>query len=168
VSLAFLEAGASLIVTYLQDQEFDKLNSGAGSSAARLAGQKVDVTDEQACSSPKLHSRCPSSLCPETAALPVRSNHCVWLHDQKRTRPLRPHPAQQNPEQSVGTAQVRPSSPAFQNHQLFPTLFWRPTPPPKTTASGQNLFNPGLVGSSTTPESHPRVSQGQVPLQTIF
>jgi NAD(P)-dependent dehydrogenase (short-subunit alcohol dehydrogenase family) len=48
VSLAFLEAGASLVVTYLQDQEFDRLKSGAGSSTGRLAGQKVDVTDEQA------------------------------------------------------------------------------------------------------------------------
>lgn len=48
VSLAFLEAGAISIVTYLQDREFAQLKNAAGSNAARLFGQKVDVTDEQA------------------------------------------------------------------------------------------------------------------------
>jgi hypothetical protein len=56
----------------------------------------------------------------QTEAFPVPSNDCVWLHDQKRIRPLRPHSVQQNPEQSLGTAQVGPLSPAFQNHQLLP------------------------------------------------
>jgi hypothetical protein len=56
----------------------------------------------------------------QTEAFPVPSNDCVWLHDQKRIRPLRPHSAQQNPEQSIGTAQVHTSSPGFQNHQPLP------------------------------------------------
>ena len=56
----------------------------------------------------------------QTEAFPVPSNDCVRLHDQKRIRPLRPHSAQQNPEQSVGTAQVRPFSPPFQDYQLLP------------------------------------------------
>jgi hypothetical protein len=56
----------------------------------------------------------------QTEALPVPSNDCVRLHDQKRTRPERPRSAQQNPKQSVGTAQVRPLGPAFENYQLLP------------------------------------------------
>ena len=48
----------------------------------------------------------------QTEPFPVPSNHCVRLHDQKRLRPLRSRSAQQNPEQSVGTAQVGPLSPA--------------------------------------------------------
>ena len=48
VSLAFLEAGASLIVTYLQDEEFARLSAAVGANADRLAGKKVDVTDEEA------------------------------------------------------------------------------------------------------------------------
>jgi hypothetical protein len=50
----------------------------------------------------------------------VPSNDCVRIHDQKRTRPERPRSAQQNPKQSVGTAQVGPLCPAFENYQLLP------------------------------------------------
>ena len=53
-------------------------------------------------------------------AFPVPSNDGVRLHDQKRIRPLRPHSAQQNPEQSVGTVHVHPFSPPFQDDQLLP------------------------------------------------
>jgi NAD(P)-dependent dehydrogenase (short-subunit alcohol dehydrogenase family) len=48
VALAFLEAGAISIVTYLQEHEFVRLRGATGSSAGRLSGEKVDVTDEQA------------------------------------------------------------------------------------------------------------------------
>ena len=48
VSLAFLEEGAKLIVTYRKDQEFDVLKNMAGANASRLVGRKVDVTDEAA------------------------------------------------------------------------------------------------------------------------
>ena len=47
VSLAFLNNGATVIVTYRSDQEFAELQRLAGSSAS-LIGRKVDVTDEQA------------------------------------------------------------------------------------------------------------------------
>jgi NAD(P)-dependent dehydrogenase (short-subunit alcohol dehydrogenase family) len=48
VSLAFLNEGAELIVTYLIDQKFADLKSVAGANAARLAGRKIDVTNEGA------------------------------------------------------------------------------------------------------------------------
>lgn len=48
VSLAFLMEGAELIVTYRKEQEFDALKSVAGANAARLAGRRIDVTDEAA------------------------------------------------------------------------------------------------------------------------
>jgi NAD(P)-dependent dehydrogenase (short-subunit alcohol dehydrogenase family) len=48
VSLAFQNEGAELIVTYRKDQEFDDLKSLAGANASRLAGRRVDVTDEGA------------------------------------------------------------------------------------------------------------------------
>ena len=48
VSLAFLKEGAELVVTYRKDQEFDGLKGQAGADAARLAGRRVDVTDEAA------------------------------------------------------------------------------------------------------------------------
>lgn len=48
VSLAFLNEGAQLIVTYRKDQEFRQLTVAAGANAPRLAGQQVDVTDETA------------------------------------------------------------------------------------------------------------------------
>ena len=50
VTLAFLKSGANLIVTYLVDQEFAELQGAAGSNASRLAGRKIDVTDENAVS----------------------------------------------------------------------------------------------------------------------
>jgi len=48
VSLAFLNEGAKLIVTYLIDQELADLKSTAGANASRLVGFKVDVTNEAA------------------------------------------------------------------------------------------------------------------------
>ena len=48
VSLAFLQEGARLMVTYLNDQEFAGLQRAAGANSPRLAGCKVDVTDETA------------------------------------------------------------------------------------------------------------------------
>jgi NAD(P)-dependent dehydrogenase (short-subunit alcohol dehydrogenase family) len=48
VSLAFLNEGAKLIVTYVLDQEFSELRSVAGANASRLVGRKVDVTNEGA------------------------------------------------------------------------------------------------------------------------
>lgn len=48
VSLAFLAAGATVVVTYRKQEEFDGLRSAAAESAARLAGHTVDVTDEAA------------------------------------------------------------------------------------------------------------------------
>ncbi len=48
VSLAFLEQGAKLVVTYQEQKEFDGLKRSAGTSAALLQGHRVDVTDEAA------------------------------------------------------------------------------------------------------------------------
>ena len=48
VSLAFLEQGAAVIVTYRRPEEFDALRSGAGGLASRLEGHTVDVTDAAA------------------------------------------------------------------------------------------------------------------------
>lgn len=48
VSMAFLQEGARVLVTYLNDQEFAGLQSATGANASRLAGRKVDVTDEAA------------------------------------------------------------------------------------------------------------------------
>jgi NAD(P)-dependent dehydrogenase (short-subunit alcohol dehydrogenase family) len=48
VSLAFLGEGASVIVTYRAQSEFDALATAAGADAARLEGTQVDVTDEAA------------------------------------------------------------------------------------------------------------------------
>lgn len=48
VSLAFLEQGVKLVVTYQQQKEFDDLKRAAGSSAASLQGHRVDVTEEAA------------------------------------------------------------------------------------------------------------------------
>ena len=48
VSLAFLEAGATVNVTYRSPEEFDALKSSAGDHVAHLKGQDVDVLDEQA------------------------------------------------------------------------------------------------------------------------
>jgi NAD(P)-dependent dehydrogenase (short-subunit alcohol dehydrogenase family) len=48
VSIAFLEEGATVAVTYRRQQEFDALRSAAGSLAPRLEGHAVDVTDDGA------------------------------------------------------------------------------------------------------------------------
>src|SRR5260370_41009353 len=48
VSLAFLEEGATVVVTYRTQQEWDALRSAADPNAARLEGHSVDVTDEAA------------------------------------------------------------------------------------------------------------------------
>jgi NAD(P)-dependent dehydrogenase (short-subunit alcohol dehydrogenase family) len=50
VSLAFLQAGARVVVTYRKPEEFGALKSAAGASAASLAGYDVDVTDYTAAS----------------------------------------------------------------------------------------------------------------------
>ncbi len=46
VTLAFLAAGADVTVTYVVEREFADLQAGAPKTA-RLAGHKVDVTDEK-------------------------------------------------------------------------------------------------------------------------
>ena len=48
VSLAFLSAGAAVVVTYRQQEEFDTLLKEAGAGGGRLDGHIVDVTDEAA------------------------------------------------------------------------------------------------------------------------
>jgi NAD(P)-dependent dehydrogenase (short-subunit alcohol dehydrogenase family) len=48
VSLAFLEEGAKLAVTYRERKEFDVLRNAAGANTSALQGYKVDVTDEAA------------------------------------------------------------------------------------------------------------------------
>jgi NAD(P)-dependent dehydrogenase (short-subunit alcohol dehydrogenase family) len=46
VSLAFLEKGAKVVVTYRQQRELEDLKRVAAASASSLQGQEVDVTDE--------------------------------------------------------------------------------------------------------------------------
>ncbi len=48
VSLAFLEEGAKVVVTYRKEGEFAELKKAAGSRADALEGAAVDVTDEGA------------------------------------------------------------------------------------------------------------------------
>lgn len=48
VSLAFLEEGAKVVVTYRQQKEFDALKSEAGAKGSAIEGYGVDVTDETA------------------------------------------------------------------------------------------------------------------------
>jgi len=48
VSLAFVEEGAKLVVTYREQQEFDALKSEAGANGSSIEGHRVDVTDETA------------------------------------------------------------------------------------------------------------------------
>src|SRR5713226_1049319 len=48
VSLAFLEQGCNVAVTYRRQEEWDALQSAAGASKERLEGYGVDVTDEAA------------------------------------------------------------------------------------------------------------------------
>ena len=45
VSLAFLEEGAKVVVTYRNQKEFDALRSAAGAKGSSLEGRRVDVTD---------------------------------------------------------------------------------------------------------------------------
>ena len=45
VSLAFLEEGAKVVVTYRNQKEFDALRSAAGANGSSLEGRRVDVTD---------------------------------------------------------------------------------------------------------------------------
>ena len=46
VSLAFLEEGAQVVVTYRKQEEFDGLKKVAGSNDSRLEGYTADVTDQ--------------------------------------------------------------------------------------------------------------------------
>lgn len=48
VSLAFLEEGATVVVTYRTAKELDDLKAAAGASGTSLSGLAVDVTDETA------------------------------------------------------------------------------------------------------------------------
>jgi NAD(P)-dependent dehydrogenase (short-subunit alcohol dehydrogenase family) len=48
ISLAFLEEGAKVVVTYRDRKEFDALKTEAGASISSLDGQRADVTDEAA------------------------------------------------------------------------------------------------------------------------
>jgi NAD(P)-dependent dehydrogenase (short-subunit alcohol dehydrogenase family) len=48
VSLAFLEEGAAVVVTYRKQEEFAALQNAAGEHATRLEGQSVDATNETA------------------------------------------------------------------------------------------------------------------------
>jgi len=48
VSLAFLEQGARVIVTYRNQKEFDVLTGAAGQHSSLLEGDNTDVTDEAA------------------------------------------------------------------------------------------------------------------------
>ena len=48
VSLALLQAGAKVIVSYRHQEEMDSLVKEAGALAAKLSGQALDVTDEAA------------------------------------------------------------------------------------------------------------------------
>ncbi len=48
VSLAFLAAGATTVVSYQKPAEFDHLRSAAGDDATKIEGYAIDVTDEAA------------------------------------------------------------------------------------------------------------------------
>jgi|SRR5271156_903695 len=48
VSLAFLEEGAKVVVTYRNKEEYAALQSAAGASGSPVEGREVDVTDEGA------------------------------------------------------------------------------------------------------------------------
>src|SRR6266850_2954859 len=50
ISLAFLQEGAKVAVTYRKSEEFAALQAAAGSNSARLDGHVTDVTDEGAVS----------------------------------------------------------------------------------------------------------------------
>jgi NAD(P)-dependent dehydrogenase (short-subunit alcohol dehydrogenase family) len=48
VSLAFLEEGARVVVTYRQQAEMDELKRNAGANSTMLSGRQIDVTDDAA------------------------------------------------------------------------------------------------------------------------
>ena len=48
VTLAFLEEGAQVVVTYRNPKELDAAKSSAGANASSLQGQQVDVTNQAA------------------------------------------------------------------------------------------------------------------------
>lgn len=48
VSLAFLEEGARVVVTFRKQEEFDLLAGEAGAAGSNLDGRRADVTDEAA------------------------------------------------------------------------------------------------------------------------
>jgi NAD(P)-dependent dehydrogenase (short-subunit alcohol dehydrogenase family) len=48
VSVAFLDEGAKVVVTYREQKEFDELKRIGGANASSLQGQRIDVTDEAA------------------------------------------------------------------------------------------------------------------------
>ncbi len=48
VARAFLAAGARVVVTYRNPDELERLRTDAGTDAARLEGERCDVTDETA------------------------------------------------------------------------------------------------------------------------
>jgi NAD(P)-dependent dehydrogenase (short-subunit alcohol dehydrogenase family) len=48
VSVAFLEEGATVVVTYRRQPEFEALRHAAGANASRLEGHDVDVTNDAA------------------------------------------------------------------------------------------------------------------------
>ena len=48
VSVAFLEEGASVVVTYQRQEEFEALRGAAGAKAAQLEGHNIDVTNDNA------------------------------------------------------------------------------------------------------------------------
>lgn len=48
VSTEFLREGATVVVTYRSQQEFDALRTEAGATASKLDGRVVDVTDDRA------------------------------------------------------------------------------------------------------------------------
>lgn len=48
VSLALLEEGADVVVTYRQEKEFSVLQNDSAPHSSKLTGQQVDVTDETA------------------------------------------------------------------------------------------------------------------------
>jgi len=48
VSLAFLDEGAKVVVTYRDQKEFDALKTEAGANGSSIQGYVVDVTDETA------------------------------------------------------------------------------------------------------------------------
>jgi NAD(P)-dependent dehydrogenase (short-subunit alcohol dehydrogenase family) len=50
VSLALLQEGAKVVVTYRREEEFAALQKAAGASSPALQGYRVDVTDEAAIS----------------------------------------------------------------------------------------------------------------------